>query len=95
MTHAYIVVHGGAGEHNPKYDEKVRQALRLACKKGINRLDHRSVITSEQVIQENARHLEMVEHAISTLEDDPHLNAGLFPVKQYWLLRLSAIRLWF
>jgi taspase (threonine aspartase 1) len=26
---AYVVVHGGAGTHDPKYEAQVKQALRL------------------------------------------------------------------
>lgn len=41
----------------------------------------RYVQENPSTCQEN-KHLDMVEQAISVLEDDPHLNAGLFlPVK--------------
>jgi len=77
---AYVAVHGGAGAHDSKYEAQIKQALRLACDAGIRCIQNDSSIPREQAdARRENKHLEMVEQAISILEDDPHLNAGLFP----------------
>lgn len=74
---AYVAVHGGAGAHDPKYEAQVKQALKLACNMGIRCIHEGSSTVREQPdTRHESKHLEMVEQAISILEDDPHLNAG-------------------
>jgi hypothetical protein len=52
-----------------------------ACKKAICCLQGGPPDIQEQRdIHRNNNHLDMVEQTISVLEDDPNLNAGLFPV---------------
>lgn len=61
----YIAVHGGAGFHERKYGKEIKHALQRACNVALSNLGskHSSALT-------------MVEDAISSLEDDEHLNAG-------------------
>ncbi|KAK0461270.1 asparaginase [Desarmillaria tabescens] len=60
MTGKYIIVHGGAGYHRESSESSVKRALRRASK--------RAYCSSTAI--------ELVENAISILEDDPYLNAG-------------------
>ncbi|KAG7446288.1 asparaginase [Guyanagaster necrorhizus] len=62
MTGNYIVVHGGAGYHRESSESSVKRALRRACKRASRGSSSAAV--------------ELVEDAVSTLEDDPCLNAG-------------------
>ncbi|KAK1233180.1 hypothetical protein PQX77_003716 [Marasmius sp. AFHP31] len=66
---AFVAVHGGAGNHNPANDQNVKKALRLACQNGLSQVDPKQ---SESRIAA----LDVVEHAIMTLEDDEAFNAG-------------------
>ncbi|KAJ3733520.1 asparaginase [Lentinula guzmanii] len=61
--HTFIAVHGGAGSHSSFTEKELKQALRLACKKGLDSSSSRSP-------------LDITEAAITILEDDPNLNAG-------------------
>ncbi|KAJ3555771.1 hypothetical protein NM688_g2390 [Phlebia brevispora] len=62
----FVAVHGGAGFHelSEAADTRVKQALRLACKYSLERLSA------------DCCAIDAVDKAISTLEDDPCLNAG-------------------
>ncbi|PBK74555.1 asparaginase [Armillaria solidipes] len=60
MTGKYIVVHGGAGYHSEASESSVKRALRRACKRAYS----------------STTAIELVESAVSILEDDPCLNAG-------------------
>ncbi|KAJ3869764.1 asparaginase [Lentinula novae-zelandiae] len=63
--HTFVAVHGGAGSHGSSTERELKQALRLACKKALDS----SSLTSRSS-------LDVVEVAITVLEDDPVLNAG-------------------
>ncbi|KAK0485791.1 nucleophile aminohydrolase [Armillaria novae-zelandiae] len=56
----YAVVHGGAGYHSESSESSVKRALRRACKRAYS----------------STTAIELVESAVSILEDDPCLNAG-------------------
>ncbi|KAF9051174.1 N-terminal nucleophile aminohydrolase [Hymenopellis radicata] len=60
----YLVVHGGAGNLSKSSEPAVKHALRRACK------------TTIENITANSSALDLVEQAITILEDDPCLNAG-------------------
>lgn len=49
-----------------------------------------STVREQPDTRHESKHLEMVEQAISILEDDPHLNAGLFPRLSGFLCRVDA-----
>ncbi|KAL0068822.1 hypothetical protein AAF712_004152 [Marasmius tenuissimus] len=66
---AFVAVHGGAGNHNPANDQNVKKALRLACENGLSQVDPKQS-------QSRTAALNIVEHAIMTLEDDEGFNAG-------------------
>jgi len=63
---AYLAVHGGAGNHNPKNEKGTKNGLRQACAKAIS--------STHEVPDKIA--LSLVEDAISALEDDSRFNAG-------------------
>ncbi|KAF9263319.1 N-terminal nucleophile aminohydrolase [Marasmius fiardii PR-910] len=64
---AFVAVHGGAGSHNISTDKKLKKALRIACQDALSRYDSHNPHLSV---------LNIVEHAIATLEDDQGFNAG-------------------
>ncbi|RDB24942.1 Threonine aspartase 1 [Hypsizygus marmoreus] len=66
----YIAVHGGAGVHSHTREDEVKQALRVACTEGLKCIG----ITTKA--QRDGTRLQMVENAVSCLEDNPNLNAG-------------------
>ncbi|THV02437.1 asparaginase [Dendrothele bispora CBS 962.96] len=63
-TTAFVAVHAGAGYHSLVSEEQVKKSLRLACRQALSVISHASTP------------LELVEEAISALENDPSLNAG-------------------
>ncbi|KAJ3557823.1 hypothetical protein NP233_g11646 [Leucocoprinus birnbaumii] len=71
----FVAVHGGAGFHHPDNDKRTKHALRLACKKALESLKNNSISPETQSSSGDESML-LVEQAIKTLEDDPHLNAG-------------------
>ncbi|KAK0212847.1 asparaginase [Desarmillaria ectypa] len=62
MMGKYIVVHGGAGYHGESSESSVKRALWRACKRAYR--------------ESSSPAIEVVENAVSILEDDPCLNAG-------------------
>ncbi|KAK0225910.1 asparaginase [Armillaria fumosa] len=60
MSGKYVVVHGGAGYHSESSESSVKRGLRWACKRAYS----------------STTAIELVESAVSILEDDPCLNAG-------------------
>ncbi|KAF5393409.1 hypothetical protein D9757_000750 [Collybiopsis confluens] len=61
--HTFVAVHGGAGFHSSSSEKEIKKALRLACKKALD-----SSLSGSS--------LDVVETAITVLEDDPNFNAG-------------------
>jgi len=64
-----------------------------ACKEGIGCLQGSSIAPEQADACRESRHVEMVERAITILEDDPHLNAGLLThAKWVPLVALTAFQ---
>ncbi|KAF8306998.1 N-terminal nucleophile aminohydrolase [Clavulina sp. PMI_390] len=72
-----VLVHGGAGYHAKTTEKAVRTALRNACKVSIDALNSSTSSHSTSSAAGSSGGLNALRLAISSLEDDPILNAGL------------------